>query len=196
MVMKRMAANCRRNYVMTRKRNAMKASELNGLFIYHDRKKGTIFYDIFTKRAFIITTSDVQKYLVYTSMFPACILISFGVMSLLSLNLVDMMIMFIALMILSESLFRFFFFYKLPEVKNWKPEKKETVVSYLENNYSSARLTLLTVLLIALAAVIPLYTYIEEMKGIEYYLNYLIAAIALVFALIVIIALVRKKRNK
>ena len=181
---------------MTRKRNAMKASELNGLFIYHDQKKGTIFYDIFTKRAFIITTSDVQKYLVYTSMFPACILISFGVMSLLSLNLVDMMIMFIALMILSESLFRFFFFYKLPEVKNWKPEKKETVVSYLENNYSSARLTLLTVLLIALAAVIPLYTYIEEMKGIEYYLNYLIAAIALVFALIVIIALVRKKRNK
>ncbi|MBQ6125539.1 MAG: hypothetical protein IJI77_00730 [Erysipelotrichaceae bacterium] len=181
---------------MTRKRNAMKASELNGLFIYHDQKKGTIFYDIFTKRAFIITTSDVQKYLVYTSMFPACILISFGVMSLLSLNLVDMMIMFIALMILSESLFRFFFFYKLPEVKNWKPEKKETVVSYLENNYSSARLTLLTVLLIALAAVIPLYTYIEEMKGIEYYLNYLIAAIALVFAVIVIIALVRKKRNK
>ncbi len=174
----------------------MKASELNVLFIYHDQKKGTIFYDIFTKRAFIITTSDVQKYLVYTSMFPACILISFGVMSLLSLNLVDMMIMFIALMILSESLFRFFFFYKLPEVKNWKPEKKETVVSYLENNYSSARLTLLTVLLIALAAVIPLYTYIEEMKGIEYYLNYLIAAIALIFALIVIIALVRKKRNK
>jgi len=174
----------------------MKASELNGLFIYHDQKKGTIFYDIFTKRAFIITTSDVQKYLVYTSMFPACILISFGVMSLLSLNLVDMMIMFIALMILSESLFRFFFFYKLPEVKNWKPEKKETVVSYLENNYSSARLTLLTVLLIALAAVIPLYTYFEEMKGIEYYLNYLIAAIALVFAVIVIIALVRKKRNK
>ena len=173
----------------------MKASELNGLFIYHDQKKGTIFYDIFTKRTFIITTSDVQKYLVYTSMFPACILISFGVMSLLSLNLVDMMIMFIALMILSESLFRFFF-YKLPEVKNWKPEKKETVVSYLENNYSSARLTLLTVLLIALAAVIPLYTYIEEMKGIEYYLNYLIAAIALVFAVIVIIALVRKKRNK
>ncbi|MBQ1534220.1 MAG: hypothetical protein IIZ64_05345 [Erysipelotrichaceae bacterium] len=181
---------------MTRKRNAMKASELNGLFIYHDQKKGTIFYDIFTKRAFIITSSDVQKYLVYTSMFPACILISFGVMSLLSLSLVDMIIMFIALMILTESLFRFFFFYKLPEVKNWKPEKRETVVSYLENNYSSARLTVLTVLLLALAAVIPLYTYIEEMKGIEYYLNYLIAAVALVFAVIVIIALVRKKRNK
>ena len=104
--------------------------------------------------------------------------------------------MFIALMILTESLFRFFFFYKLPEVKNWKPEKRETVVSYLENNYSSARLTVLTVLLLALAAVIPLYTYIEEMKGIEYYLNYLIAAVALVFAVIVIIALVRKKRNK
>ncbi|MBQ1307247.1 MAG: hypothetical protein IIY56_03745 [Erysipelotrichaceae bacterium] len=181
---------------MTRKRNAMKASELNGLFIYHDQKKGTIFYDIFTKRAFIITSSDVQKYLVYTSMFPVCILISFGVMSLLSLSLVDMIIMFIALMILTESLFRFFFFYKLPEVKNWKPEKRETVVSYLENNYSSARLTVLTVLLLALAAVIPLYTYIEEMKGIEYYLNYLIAAVALVFAVIVIIALVRKKRNK
>ena len=174
----------------------MKASELNGLFIYHDQKKGTIFYDIFTKRAFIITSSDVQKYLVYTSMFPVCILISFGVMSLLSLSLVDMIIMFIALMILTESLFRFFFFYKLPEVKNWKPEKRETVVSYLENNYSSARLTVLTVLLLALAAVIPLYTYIEEMKGIEYYLNYLIAAVALVFAVIVIIALVRKKRNK
>ena len=174
----------------------MKASELNGLFIYHDQKKGTIFYDIFTKRAFIITSSDVQKYLVYTSMFPACILISFGVMSLLSLSLVDMIIMFIALMILTESLFRFFFFYKLPEVKNWKPEKRETVVSYLENNYSSARLTVLTVLLLALAAVIPLYTYIEEIKGIEYYLNYLIAAVALVFAVIVIIALVRKKRNK
>ncbi len=196
MVMKRKAAHCRRSYVMTRKRNTVKASELNGLFIYHDQKKGTIFYDIFTRRAFIITSSDVQKYLVYSSMLPACILISFGVMSLFSLSLADMAILFVALMILSESLFRFIFFYKLPEVKNWKPEKREGLVSYLENNYSVARLTLLTVLLLALAAVVPLYTYIEEMKGIEYYFNYMIAIAALVFAVIVIIALIRKKRNK
>ena len=174
----------------------MKASELNGLFIYHDQKKGTIFYDIFTGRAFIITSSDVQKYLVYTSMLPACILISFGVMSLFSMKLSDMLILFIALMILSETLFRFFFFYKLPEVKNWKPAEKTDLISYLENNYSSPRLIVLTLLLIALALVIPLYTYVEKMEGIERFLNYFIALAALVFALISIIALVRKKRNK
>ena len=173
----------------------MKASELNGLFIYHDQKKGTIFYDIFTKRAFIITSSDVQKYLVYSSMLPVCILVSFGLMSILSLGLADMVILFIALMILSETIFRFFFFYKLPEVKNWKPDEKGNIISFLENNYSSARLTLLIVLLLALAAVIPLYTYVEGMKGIEFYLNYLIAAAAIVLAVMVIIALVRQKRK-
>ena len=180
---------------MTRKRNTLKASELNGLFIYHDQKKGTIFYDIFTKRAFIITTGDVQKYLVYSSTLPICILASFGLMSLFSISLADMAILFISLLILSEALFRFFFFYKLPEVKNWKPEKREGIVSYLEHNYSSARLILLSVLLILLAAVIPAYTYVEKMEGIEYYLNYLIAIVALAFAVIVIIALIRKKRS-
>ena len=181
---------------MTRKINALKASELNGLFIYHDQKKGTIFYDIFTKKAFIITTSDVQKYLVYASMFPACILISFGLMSLFSLSLPDMVILFVALMILSETLFRFFFFYKLPEVKNWKPAERTNIVSYLENNYSSTRLTVLIILLLALAAVIPAYTYVEKLEGIGFYLNYLMAAAAIVFAVIVGIALFRKKRNK
>ena len=181
---------------MTRKRNAMKASELNGLFIYHDQKKGTIFYDIFTKRAFIITSSDVQKYLVYTSMLPVCILVSFGIMSVFSMGLSDMVILFIALLILTEALFRFFFFYRLPEVKNWKPGEKMNFISYLEDNYSTSRLTLLVVLLIALVLVIPLYTYVEEMKGLEFYLNYLIALVAAALAVIVIIALIRKKRSK
>ena len=180
---------------MTRKRNTLKASELNGLFIYHDHKKGTLFYDIFTRRAFIITSSDVQKYLVYSSMFPVCILVSFAMMSLFSLSMVDMAIVFISLLIISEALFRFFFFYKLPEVKNWKPEKRGSIISYLESNYSSTRLILLIVLLLALAAVIPLYGYVEQLKGAEFYLNCLISAGALAFAIITAIALIRKKRN-
>ena len=63
-------------------------NDLIGFRTYGFKEDAPSGYDIFTKRAFIITTSDVQKYLVYTSMFPACILISFGVMYLLSLNLV------------------------------------------------------------------------------------------------------------
>ena len=173
----------------------MKASELNGLFIYHDQKKGTIFYDIFTKRAFIITSSDVQKYLLYASMFPVCILVSFGLMSILSLSLADMVILFIALMILTETLFRFFFFYELPEVKNWKPDKNGSIISYLAGNYSFARLLILMILLILLVIFIPLYSYVEKTQGYALYLNYGLAAAAAVFAIIVVIAMIRKKKE-
>ena len=43
------------------KNNITKASDLSGLFIYQDPKKGTVYYDILTKKGYVLTSSDVKK---------------------------------------------------------------------------------------------------------------------------------------
>ena len=179
---------------MTRKRNIMKASELNGLFIYHDQKKGTIFYDIFTKRAFIITSSDVQKYLVYTSMLPISILLSFSLLSIFKTGFLFAILLFLVLFITSEVYFRKTYFYRLPELENWKPQKK-SLIAYLQENYSVRRLLLLVLMLLLLCGLIVLYAQNRQMTGINLYASYLIAFLCLAAALFIILAILLKKRN-
>ena len=179
---------------MTRKRNTMKASELNGLFIYHDQKKGTIFYDIFTGRAFIITSSDVQKYLVYTSMLPISILLSFSVLSIFKTGFLFAILLFLVLFITTEIYFRITYFYRLPELENWKPQKKN-LFAYLQENYSIRRLLLLVLMLLLLSGLIFLYANHMQMTGFNLYSSYLIAILCLAAALFILAAVLLKKKN-
>ena len=183
--------------LMTRKRTAMKASDLSGLFIYQDPKRGTVYYDIFTKRAFVLTSRDVKSYALYQSMIPLCVVLSLGSMRLFSLGWTDALIIFVALMILAQVLFRLLFFYKLPEIKNWKPLKRENIISYMVNNFSTKRLIVLIILLLLLTVLMPLYVAQEKMSGMDAGVMYLLAAAALAGAILTAIAIcIQMKKDK
>ena len=89
-----------------------KASELKGLTIYQDPKRGTVFYDIFTKRAFNITSSDIKGYMMYSALLPLSLFVAFLCMSAFSLNMVTTLLIMFGIYIIGAILFRIFFLYK------------------------------------------------------------------------------------
>ena len=94
-------------------RRMIRANDLSGLFIYQDPKRGTVFYDYLTRKGYILTSSDVGMYTLYQMMLPLCLLAALGVVSFIGVSYPTALIVFLVLFILSEILFRIFFFYKL-----------------------------------------------------------------------------------
>ena len=124
-------------------RRILKASDLSGIFIFQDAKRGTIFYDIFTRKGYILTSSDVRTYTIYTAMFPLCIVIALFSVSLFKINYFSAFLIFVALYLLASAYFRFTFFYKLPVAERWKPAKRESIFMYFARGFSKQRLLVL-----------------------------------------------------
>ena len=173
----------------------IKARDLAGIFIYQDPKHGTIFYDIISRKGYILTSSDVRTYTFYTMTFPLCILLAFGTMSLFSLSYISGFIIFVAFYLLAALAFRFLFFYKLPVAYNFRPVKKESVFLYLARGYSSTRLIILICLLAALAILMPVYARMEHYEGVNLYSSYIMGGGAAIAAIAVIISLILKLKN-
>ena len=173
----------------------IKASDLSGFSIFQDPKRGTIFYDIITRKGYILTTSDVRTYTLYTAMFPLSVLCAFLAMSMFNLNYISTGLIFAAVYLLTFMAFRFLFFYKLPIAERWKPVKKESVFLYLARGYSVRRLVILIFLLLALTIMMPLYANIEHRTGIDLYGSYGLGVAAFVGMIIVIISLIIKTKN-
>ena len=174
----------------------LRASELKGLFINQDPKKGTVYYDILSRRAFILTSSDVPTYMLYTSMLPVCILVAFLFMSLFRLDYIYGLIIFLVSYLIAMILFRIFFFYKLIEVENYTPENKGNIVSFLAENYSTKRLLILTLLLVLLTVVIPLNVQLQKMEGINKYGSYVACAITGIGTILSILAMLKQKNDQ
>lgn len=172
-----------------------RASQLRGPSIFQDPKKGTIFYDYLSRRAFILTSSDLKTYMTYTSMLPISILLGVGLMYLLKLNFFYALLFAGIAYLSSMLLFRFMFFYKLPEVENWKPIKRESLIEYLAKEYSHKRLLVLTILLLLLTILMPLNAHLEKMQGITLYGSWLCAIITGVGAIISVIAMIVRKKK-
>lgn len=178
------------------KSKKLQASDLIGLFIYHDPKLGTIFYDVFTKKAFQLINRDVRAYNIYTAMLPLCAVLAFISYSWFGLSTAWAFVVFVALWIISEIVARYVFFYKLPEAKNWKKFKKESMITSLAKNYTGLRLLVLTGLLVTISIVTVWNARIENYTGANLYGSYAVSAGAAVFAVIALISYVVKRTKK
>lgn len=175
--------------------NIPKAKDLSGLSIYQDPKKGTIFYDFITRKSFLISNRDVQSYLLSTYIMPVSVLLAFLFKSLFSLDLLKSILAFIAIFILLEILFRIFFVYKLTEIENYTPPKKENIIDSMANNYSKTRLIILLILLILLIFMMPTYAKLSNFEGINLAIVYLATFLTIVGFNITLIALIKKIKN-
>ena len=176
-------------------RQPIKTKDLDGLFIYQDPKKGTIYYDIFTRRGYILTSSDIKTYSMYSSSFYFCILIAFLLMYTFKLTYVDTILIFIALYILIQVIFRITFLYKLPVIENYQPPKKEKVYISIANKYSSGRLIFLLLAFLALTILMPIYAYTSNMTNYNKIASYLLSFMTLVASIITLLAIISKRKS-
>ena len=171
-------------------RKIIKASDLSGMYIYQDPKRGTIFYDIITRKGYILTSSDVKTYMIFTAMLPLCLVLALGMLSLFPNNYVIPVICFLVMFITYQVLFRVLFFYKLPVAENWHPLKRENIFISMARNFSKPRLLLLIGMLTVLSILMPIYTKMQNLSGINLYASYTV-----IVDFISIIALSVKIRN-
>ncbi|MBQ1900470.1 MAG: hypothetical protein II153_06135 [Erysipelotrichaceae bacterium] len=177
------------------KRRIIKASDLSGIFIYQDPKKGAIFYDVLSRKGYILTSSDVSTYTLYTAMLPLCIVMALLCVQLFHLNYLAAAIIFIALYLIAAMWFRFTFFYKLPVAERWKPVKKENLFVYMARGYTKQRLIVLILLLLALTILMPVYAAEEHFEGVNLYATYVVAAATFVGLIITTTSLIIKNKH-
>ena len=175
-------------------RRIIKASDLSGIFIFQDPKRGTVFYDIFSRKGYILTSSDVRIYTVYSAMFPLCIVMAMLCVSMFRMSYLSAALIFLALYLVIAAGFRFGFFYKLPVAERWNPPKRESLFLYFARGDTMSRLLTLALLVFALTILMPLYALIEGYEGINFYAACLVAAVTLVFFVIVVVSMILKKK--
>lgn len=169
-------------------------SEINGLFIYHEKNIGTVWYDIFTKKGYIMVNSDFKQYALYTAVLPIAVLVGLLLYMIAKVGIVLSVAAFLVISIVGELYFRFAFFYKLPVAKNWDKPAKQSLSTKFAEKYSSSRLILLMVLLYTIFALSVGDIFIENVKAPGIYLNIAMGAASLILAIIVTIAKI--KQNK
>ena len=165
------------------------------MYIYQDPKRGTIFYDIITRKGYILTSSDVKTYTIFTAMLPLCLVLALGMLSLFPNNYVIPVICFLVMFITYQVLFRVLFFYKLPVAEKWHPLKRENIFISMARNFSKPRLLLLIGMLTVLSILMPIYTKMQNLSGINLYASYIVEALTVIVDFISIIALSVKIRN-
>ncbi|MBO4358896.1 MAG: hypothetical protein IKX97_05820 [Erysipelotrichaceae bacterium] len=178
---------------MTNKK--VKPENIDGISIYHDPKKGTIFYDFLGRKGYAITSSDVQSYARYSLAFPLSLLCAFGLAYVFSLGYAKGVIVFAVLYVIFKLIFRYFFLRDLVEMDNWKPFKRDNLIVYFAKNFSVTRLIILMLMLIALAALMPVNAIINSYGQANLYVSCVIAAMAAIAAVLTLVALIVKKRN-
>lgn len=174
------------------KKKTLKAEDLKGLFIYHDPKYGTIFYDIFTKKGYQLIGQDVPSYQVYTGLFPLCFFIGYFAYAWFKVSFAACIITSVIVWIIGEVLARFLFFYKLPFAKNWKPFKRDSIFVSMAKNYTHLRLGVVVLLLVALAFSLMYSAKLEEFTGLSYYISAGLSGGCIVFGAICLISLIVK----
>ena len=173
-----------------------KVQELKGLNIYHDRRHGTVMYDVLTKNGYVILNRDVKKLVLNDLGFPVAILVYF-----LSQNLkVDSYVgplAAIAAYILCKLLFRFLYLYKLPVIKNYEPEGgKKGFIERFASIYNKTQLIIVAVLAIAIFIASMVMIYLKLFTGINMICMGIMGIAALCLGIISLLAIKQLQENQ
>lgn len=176
-------------------RTVQKVADLKGLFVYHDKNHGTVYYDIFSKNGYILSTSDVKNYNLGAVFLPLAVIVfyfltQFGLTTLISA------IIAVVLYIVGQVLYRVLFLYKLPCIENYAKVKKDSIVSNFSKSYSKQRLAAITILLSLLFMLTGIYAKTSGYTGSLLY--GIIALVVFTFVLFVIslFALIKKMKEE
>jgi len=166
-------------------------SEINGMFIYHDDKNRTIYWDIFTQKGYYLINEDVTKFMLDKFTLPimgllAYLLIQFKVKPLISIGIA------FGLYLICKILWRVLFLYKHTIIKSFNKGTLKDRFNELLKNYSRTKLILLVILCVALIVVMTYSIFAYELEKVYFILFIALDALALI---IIILSLIGIKFN-
>ena len=180
--------------------NSEQKKILNGPFIYNEDKDRVIYYDVFTKNAYIIPENESKSYLLYvTSIFVSLfVFVLIGVV--FNLKFIYCFLLEVAFLIMMRLLFKFNFLNRLGIDTRFKPYKKKLIIFSVFQGYNISRLLLMLGLLLLLGVSMHLKC-LDYERGTNYFVSYCAMAImsyglSAVMAISIIVNLYNRKIEK
>ena len=178
------------------KRNNKKASELKGIGIYQDPKKGTILYNFITKKGYQLTSGDVPNYSLSKSFLPIAIIVFYILNVMLRVDSLKSLIAGISFYIIMRIVYHIKFLSKLPCIENYQRPEGSGLFQRAANDYSYMRLNLLAVMSLLIVILTIIYIKTTELDTIKYYCFLLLTLGAVVMMAFSIISMIVKSKNK
>lgn len=172
-----------------------KASDLRGLNIYQDPKRGTIWYDYLTRKGYQLTSAEVGKYSLSQGFLPVAIVITYFVYRYTNFDIVRSIIIGVIAYVFMRMLYRVLFLNKLPAIDNYERPDKGNLIVNAAKNYSSIRLKILIVMALGLIGVTVAYILLYKPTGTEKIAMIILIVASVAMLLFPIIVLANKKKN-
>lgn len=179
---------------MSKKKKATPVEKirLSGRNIYTDKKGRVIFYDMLTKKGYLVGKKNENSALFFKNRFVV-ILFAAILLGGTLLSLTQAVIAWAVMMALAEFAFRMSFLKKLEPVTDVDFEKRVSALQYIIENKEKGRVIALIVLYLLLAVLVVANAYVEKYSTGLCIFSGCISLVGLYFAVLHIIALTKMK---
>lgn len=164
----------------------------SGIHIYIDDKGRDVYYDVFTKRGYVIQEKNRSTYARFENRYLLCIILIILLCSITDNYLLSIIIGVVAA-IIYEIAFRFNFLTTLVAINNFKPKEKNSIINQIANSNQKQKTIIKVILYIALAVLIVINAYKQGLSTPLIILSYIVSLFGIASAIINIIALTRMK---
>ena len=166
---------------------------ISGLNIYQDKQRRTIYYDIFTKKGYILKPSSYNQYNFYSKrlffpiiIFVLCYSIKFGE---IKFGLSGSLIAAALVLVLVEAFFRFKFLKSCAVSDHFVPYKKATLITQLQQGSKPSDLIVRCILYSAFGILLVIYGFMAEFSNIELIGSIVVSVLLIGYGLLHLLAI-------
>ena len=178
-----------------KKQQPVEHIRLSGRNIYTDKKGRVIFYDMITKKGYLVDKAHENSAIVFKNRW-VLILFAAILFGATFFTWMQALIAWAVMMAVGEAVFRLNFLKKLEQVTDIDFDRRQTALQYIIENKSKGKIILLAVLYLLLAVLIILNAYTEEYDTKMWVLSGLVSLVGFYFSLLHIIAIFKLGTDK
>lgn len=171
-------------------------TEAVGMNVYHTDRYKNVYYDVLTKKAYVIFNSEVSKFNLYNTKVIAALLIGFACNYYLKMDAILSIIIGVAVYVICYIIFRLKMLPQLSEIEGFvKPEGTSYVDGIVERS-GVVKISVMCLLLIVFITLTLINIKIQKFEGANLYLNYALALVGYILLVLNTMALIKKIRKK
>ena len=182
---------------MSKKKGAkpVEKNRLSGRNIYTDKKGRVIFYDMLTKKGYLVDKSSENAAVFFKNRFVV-ILFAAILFGATFLSVLQAVIAWAVMMALSEFAFRMSFLKKLEPVTDVDFERRVSALQYIVENKERGRIIVLIILYFLFSVLVLLNAYTENYSVKLWVFSGCLAVVGVYFGVLHIVALIKMKNKK
>ncbi len=168
---------------------------LSGRNIYTDKKGRVIFYDMLTKKGYLIDKKSENSAVFFKNRFVV-ILFAAILFGATFLSVMQAVVAWAVMMALAEFAFRMVFLKKLEPVTDVDFERRVSALQYIVENKEKSRVIVLIILYFLFAVLVILNAYTEDYSVKLWVFSGCLSVVGVYFGVLHIIALFKMKDKK